>query len=255
MHRIISPKTLLGYALGIFITLPFYSCRRIVTGTINCKDIATYTSPYGLLNSIQATVGDVYYINQKDKFVGYIFHEQPDSSHILVDNSINSLMISADINLSTSLDSETPKIKLLSAKVEESLERNTQLKLKNATRVRLNRPYLFLQKIETEQNETFAKLNQDNVLFMVITSVVYSDSLSLETKNNSTNQSGIQTLKIEGITFQLTSNCNDLINVEGKKTGVFFKALFFSYDKNTKKLVPYTQLFDFKNYVVNTVNQ
>ena len=79
--------------------------------------------------------------------------------------------------------------------------------------------------------------------------------ISLQTKNNSTNQSEIQTLKIEGITFQLTSNCNDLINVEGKKTGVFFKALFFSYDKNTKKLVPYTQLFDFKNYVVNTVNQ
>lgn len=184
-----------------------------------------------------------------------MFHQQPDSSHILVDNSINSLMISADINLSTSLDSETPKIKLLSTKVEESLERNTQLKLKNATRVRLNRPYFFLQKIETEQNETFAKLNQDNVLFMVITSVVYSDSLSLETKNNSTNQSGIQTLKIEGITFQLTSNCNDLINVDGKKTGVFFKALFFSYDKNTQKLVPSTQLFEFKNYVVNTVNQ
>jgi len=255
VHRLYPLQTIIKCTLGILLLLPFYSCRRVVTGTINCKDIATYTSPYGLLNSIQATVGDVYYINQKDKFVGYMFHEQPDSSHILVDTSINSLMISADINLSTSLDSETPKIKLLSAKVEESLERNTQLRLTNATRLRLNRPYYFLQKIETEQNATFAKLTQENVLFMVITSVVYSDSLSLETKNTNTTQSGVQTIKIEGITFQLTSNCNDLINVNGKRTGVFFKALFFSYDSSSKKLIPYTQLFDFKNYVVNTVNQ
>lgn len=255
MHRIASLKPLVAYVLGVFIFLPFYSCRRVVTGTINCKDIATYTSPYGLLNSIQATVGDVFYINQKDKFVGYMFHEKPDSSHVLIDSSINSVMISADISLSTSLDSETPKIKLLSAKIEESLERNTQLRLTNATRVRLNRPYFFLQKIETEQNATFAKLTQDNILFMVITSIVYADSLSLETKNTDATKSGIQTLKIEGITFQLTSNCNDLINVNGRRAGVFFKALFFTYDPSSKKLVPYTQLFNFKNYVVNTVNQ
>jgi hypothetical protein len=244
-------KSILAFCLVV----SFFSCRRIVTGTINCKDIATYTSPYGLLNSIQATVGDVYYINQKDKFVGYMFHEKPDSSHVLVDTSTNSVVITADIDFSTSLDSETPKIKLLSAKVEESLEKNTQLRLSNATRVRLNRPYIFLQKIETERIGTFNKVNQEGMMFMVITSVVYSDSLMLQTKNTNTTQAGIQTIKIEGITFQLTSNCNDLISVQGKKAGIFFKALFFTYDKNAQKLVPSTQLFEFKNYIVNTVNQ
>ncbi len=248
-------KSFLRNALILCIGIHFFSCRRVVSGTINCKDISTYTSPYGLLNAIQATVGDVYYVNRKEKFVGYIFHEQPDSTQLAVENTINSVAISADIDFSTSLDTETPKIKLLSAKLEESLERNTKLRLTNAIRVRLNSPYNFLKDIENKRAGTFTAINNDSLMYMAVTSVVYADSLILETKNTDTTKTGIQTVKIDGITFQLSSNCDNLIDVDGKKAGVFFKALFFTYDRNTQKLIPYTQLFDFKTYIVNTVNQ
>lgn len=248
-------KTIAKLCLFLSAIAFFTSCQRMVTGTINCKDIATYTSPYGLLNSIQATVGDVYYINQKDKFVGYMFHEKPDSNYVLVDSTINSMLIAADIQVSTSFDAETPKIKLISTKIEEMVERNTQMKLKNATRIRLNRPYNFLQKIETNHLKTIEKLDSDKIMFMAISSVVMADELVLEVKNADSTKAGIQTFKIDGITFQMRNNCDDLIDVDAKKAGVFFKALFFSYNKNSQKLTPSTQLFDFKGYNVNTVNQ
>jgi hypothetical protein len=165
------------------------------------------------------------------------------------------LVISADIDISASFDAETPKIKLLSTKVEEMIERNTQLKLKNAKRIRLNRPYNFLQKVETNHQKTFEKINGENITFMAITSVVYGDELVLQVKNTDSTQTSVQTLKIDGITFKMASNCNGLIDVDGKKAGVFFKALFFSYDSVTQKLIPSTKLFDFKGYNVNTVNQ
>ncbi len=231
------------------------SCKRLVSGTIDCKDIATYTSPYGLLNSIQATVGDVYFINQKDKFMGYLFHEKPDSNYVLIDSTVNSMLISADIDVSASFDAETSKIKLLSAKIEEMIERNTQMKLKNARRIRLNRPYNFLEKVESKHLNIFEKFTDEKMMFMVITSVVMADELVLEVKNSDSTKASIQTFKIDGLTFQMRNNCDDLIDVDGKRAGVFFKALFFSYDKTTKKLIPSTQLFDFKGYIVNTVNQ
>jgi hypothetical protein len=227
----------------------------MLTGTVSCKDIATYTSPYGLLNSIQANVGDVYYINQKDKFVGYIFHEKVDSSDVTIDSEVNSLVIAADIDLSADLDAETPKIKLLSTKIEQQLERNSKLKLIKPSRVRLKNPYKFLNRIESNYASTFGNLNNADVMFMAVTSVVLADSLALQTQNSDSTTTGIQTLKIDGFTIKLTSNCDALIDVEGNKAGVFFKSVFFTYDPQTKRLAPYTQLFDFKGYHVNTVNQ
>lgn len=235
--------------------LSLFSCRRLVTGTVSCKDISTYTSPYGLLNSIQATVGDVYYINQKDKFVGYIFHEKPDSTDISIDGEVNSLVIAADINLAATLDAETPKIKLLSTKIEEMIERDSKLKLTNPTRVRLNTPYGFLSKIETKYIKTIDRLDTESMLYMAVTSVVYADSLALQTSNSDTSATGIKTFNIDGFTVKLTNNCNALVSVDAKKASVFFKALFFTYDKTSQKLIPYTKLFDFKGYNVNTVNQ
>lgn len=239
----------------ILLFLILCSCHRTISGTINCKDIQTYTSGYGILNSIHANIGDIYYINQKDKFAGYVFHVPLDTTDILHDGRATSMVIDANIDLQATLDASTTQMQILSAKIEEMIERESKLKLTNPVRVRVNTPYGVLSKIENQNLSVFERLNTKDTMFMLITSVVFSDEIVLQTSNSDTTSTQLRTLKVDGVTVKLTCNCNAIIDIDGQKASTFFKAVFFTYDKSSKKLIPYTQLFDFKGYKVNTVNQ
>lgn len=242
--------------LSLLLLIPLIcSCHRTISGTINCKDIETYTSGYGLLNTIHANVGDVYYINQKDKFAGYIFHAPLDTTDILHDGRATSMVIDANIDLKADLDVSTTEMQILSAKVEEMIERDSKLKLTNPVRVRVNTPYEVLSKIENQNISVIEKLNTEDTMFMLVTSVVFSDEIVLQTSNADTTSTQVRTLKVDGVTVNLTCNCNAIIDIDGQKASTFFKSVFFTYDKSSRKLIPYTQLFDFKGYKVNTVNQ
>jgi hypothetical protein len=253
--KIMSQKSI-GFVGSLLLVLVFLcSCNRLLTGTIDCKDISTYTSPYGVLNSVQATLGDVYFINQKDKYMGYVFNEKTDTMSVITDASVNNLVIAASIDLSASLDAQGSEMQLLATKIEESLERTTRMKLHNPVRQRLENPYFFLKQIEQKQMMIIDKLHTEDMIYMAITSVVHADSLTLHVENADTSNATIKTIKIENFTVKLTCNCNSLFDVDGRQASVFFKALFFKYDRSNRKLVPISTLIDFKGYAVNTINQ
>lgn len=242
-------------ASAFLLSFALTACHKPISGTINCYDIATYTSTYGQLNTIQASLGDIYFVNEKDKYLGYVFHEQTDSTDYSIDKNVNKLIIDADIDLQVNLQTQDSKIKLLSAQLEERLERNTQLVLRNPQRLRLLKPYALLRKIENENIDIFERFADKQQLFMLVSSIVLADSIALKVSNLDSTSAGVKTLNVDGINFKLSSDCDALIDVEGKAAAVFFKSVFFKYDSPTRKLIPQTQLFDLKTYHVNTLNQ
>jgi hypothetical protein len=236
---------------SIIIATLVWGCSKTISGTVSCSGINTYTSSYGLINNLHGTLGDVFFINPKEKFMGYMLHEVPDSSYILRDSSVSSFTLNAKIDLDANLDAQSS----FKAQLEQMIERNTQLRLSNAYRVRLNSPYHFLQKIEEKHANIFAKIHADSLQYMVITSEVFADSLSLNINNQSASTAAVQTLKIEGVTFKLTNNCDALEALKGHRTSVFFKAIIFDFDKKTGKITPSSKIFDPAKYQLNILNQ
>lgn len=209
-----------------------------ISVSAKCGALQTFECRLGILNYPRSKLGQVFALNKNSKqvvFIGVLDVKDEDTT-----KDAPTAEVSEQFKVSLNIELETEVPADVSAQLKSRLENAGQLRMRNVQRTTLSSPMDLLTQPLGAHIADYQKHNPDDVVCLVH-SVVTADTLELSLSDQREGETGSD-FKVAKFVFKVSMNCDQIVEIVGGATSVFFKAMAVGYDSQEDKFYQRTDL-------------